>query len=110
MVNRRETLKVEEGQILSLEFTAFDVHRSSNCAEGYLMIMDGDTTTLMERSCGSSGNLVIGNSTLPFKLPPIIRSRSNTVHLVFVTGARVRERSGWRVNWSAGAAAGESLP
>ena len=82
-----ETIQVEQGLILSLQFTAFDIESHSTCAYDHLTIMDGDGTTLMEKSCGSF-------------LPADIRSTSNIVKLVFITDS-VDTRPGWSVSWSA---------
>ena len=83
---------------MSLEFTSFDLEYYSNCTYDRLTIMDGDGTTLMEKSCG--GSLVIGGQNQPdLTLPPKIRSRSNRVNLVFVTDESVT-RAGWSVKWS----------
>ena len=85
---------------MSLEFTSFDIEYDSNCTYDHLTIMDGDGTTLMEKSCGSDGNLVIGGQNQPGStLPPKIRSRSNRVNFVFVTDESVAG-AGWSVKWS----------
>ena len=81
------TIKVEEGLAVFLEFTAFNVEYSSTCRYDHLTITDGDGTTLMEKSCGST-------------LPPAIRSRTNTINLVFTTD-EIETRTGWSVSWRA---------
>ena len=89
-LEKTETIKVEEGLVLSLQFTAFDIYKyswDSTCYYDQLTITDGDGTTLMEKSCGSS-------------LPADIRSTSNIVKLVFSTD-NVDTRTGWSVSWSA---------
>ena len=86
-LQRTETIQVEEGLILSLEFNAFNVEYGSTCDYDHLTITDGDGTTLMEKTCGSS-------------LPNAITSITNSVKLLFITddsGAY----SGWSVNWAA---------
>ena len=111
-----ETIQVEQGLIISLQFTAFDIEPcGSNCVCDHLTITDGDGTILMEKSCGSSSNgsniltkgqkshvggIVIGGESIGSSLPPAIRSRSNLVNLVFRTDGSVT-RSGWSVSWSA---------
>ena len=82
-----ETIQVEQGLILSLQFTAFDIESHSTCDYDHLTITDGDGTTLMEKSCGTT-------------LPADITSTSNIVKLVFRTDGDVT-RSGWSVSWSA---------
>ena len=86
-LEKTETIKVEEGLIISLQFTAFDIHRPFSYCYDHLTITDGDGTTLMEKSCGST-------------IPADIRSTSNIVNLVFITSS-VNTRTGWSVSWSA---------
>ena len=98
---------MEEGLILSLEFTEFDIA----CPYTYLAIMDEDGLTLMEKSCGpllgeggrplDEGNiLVVGGQNITSVLPPNVRSRSNTVNIIFIT-ERYVGTSGWSLTWSA---------
>ena len=83
-----EMIEVEEGLIISLQFTAFDIEPYFTCGFDHLTITDGDGTTLMEKSCGST-------------IPADIRSTSNIVKLVFITGTLYNTGTGWSVNWSA---------
>ena len=80
---------MEEGLILSLHFTAFDIEINwdYSCPYDHLTIMDGDGTTLMEKSCGTT-------------LPANITSTSNIVKLVFSTDSG-GTGAGWSVSWSA---------
>ena len=89
-LERSETIQVEQGLILSLQFTAFDieVRWTGSCDYDHLTIMDGDGTTLMEKSCGTT-------------LPANITSKSNIVKLVFITNSGDGGNSGWSVSWSA---------
>ena len=98
-LEKTDTIQVEQGLIISLQFIAFDIeaqydyeeyesdYESFTCPYDHLTITDGDGTTLMEKSCGNS-------------LPAAIRSTSNIVNLVFIT-SRSGTSSGWSVNWSA---------
>ena len=86
-LEKTETIQVEEGLIISLQFTAFDIESHSTCRYDHLTITDGDGTPLMEKSCGST-------------IPADIRSTSNIVKLVFITDNTGR-RTGWSVSWSA---------
>ena len=82
---------MEEGLVLALQFTAFNVEDSdtqSTCDYDHLTIRDGDGTTLMEKRCGSS---------LPANT---IVSTSNRVELYFKTDSS-GAYSGWSVSWSA---------
>ena len=86
-LEKTQTIQVEQGLIISLQFTAFDIGWYSSCADDHLTITDGDGTTLMEKRCGSS-------------LPAAIRSKSNIVKLLFITDGEYSD-SGWSVSWSA---------
>ena len=86
-LEKTETIQVEEGLIISLQFTAFDIEPDSTCHFDHLTITDGDGTTLMEKSCGNP-------------IPAAIRSTSNIVKLVFITDVW-GTMTGWSVRWSA---------
>ena len=115
-LERTQTLQVEEGLILSLQFIAFNIERESiyhsdmeyksACLYDHLTITDGDGTTLMGKSCGSTsdGNIVIEGESI-FKsigssLPANVTSRSNMVNLIFSTNV-YNAKSGWNVSWTA---------
>ena len=85
-LEKTETIQVEQGLILSLQFTAFDIESHSTCPYDHLTITDGDGTTLMEKSCGTT-------------IPADIRSTSNVVNLLFSTDYAAT-RTGWSVNWN----------
>ena len=101
-LERRDTIQVEQGQILSLQFTAFTIEEEDTCGYDGLTITDGDGTTLMEKSCGtvSDGNILIGGQSIGSSLPAAIISTSNVVNLVFTTDGS-DTRSGWSVSWIA---------
>ena len=101
-LERRDTIEVAQGQILSLRFTAFVIEYQSTCRYDHLTITDGDGTTLMEKSCGtvSDGNILIGGQSIGSSLPAAILSTSNVVNLVFTTDGS-DTRSGWSVSWIA---------
>ena len=101
-LEKTETIQVEQGLTITLEFTAFEMVYCTNCICDHLTITDGDGTTLMEKSCGSTsnGDVVIGGESIGSSLPPPIRSRSNTIKLVFITNNGI-SMSGWRVSWRA---------
>ena len=82
-----QTIKVEEGLAISLEFTAFNIEYSSTCRYDHLTITDGDGTTLMRKRCGTT-------------VPDELTSRSNVVKLLFHTD-RGGTRSGWSLSWRA---------
>jgi len=99
-IDKTATLRVLEGRVMSLEFNAFYIEFDSWCRYDHLTIVDGDGTTLMEKSCGNmnlDGHVVIGDkrgSSLP-----VIRSRSNTVKFHFKTDHSL-QRPGWSVKWA----------
>ena len=96
-------IEVEEGLILSLEFSAFNIHSSSSgSCNDHLTITDGDGTTLMEKSCGSNynGYIYIGGQSISSSLPAAITSRSNMIKVVFSTDGSGRE-SGFSLSWTA---------
>ena len=85
---------------LSLEFTAFDIEYDSDCDYDHLTITEGNGAILMEKSCGSEGNFVIGGEKVNSTLPPNVWSRSNKVNFEFVTDSG-GTRPGWNVSWRA---------
>ena len=105
-LEKTQRIQVEDGLILSLEFTAFSIeldYITNNCRFDYLTITDGDGTTLMGKSCGSpyDGNTVyIGGQKIDSTLPPNIRSRTNAINIFFRTSHR-KTRPGWSISWSA---------
>ena len=86
-LQRTNTIEVEEGLVVAIEFTAFEVEFKSSCSDDHVTIKNGDGTTLMEKTCGSS-------------LPAAVTSTSNRVEIYFHTdffGSRI----GWRLTWRA---------
>ena len=73
--------------VVVLQFTSFDVEFNSVCKYDHLTITEGDGTTLMEKSCGTT-------------LPTNMTSNSNMVSLFFKTDDRDAKK-GWSVGWSA---------
>jgi len=81
-LRKTETIRVEDGMVLTLQFTAFNTETSYD----KLTIRDENGKTLMESRSGTS-------------LPPNIESRTN-VYLDFHTD-QTTVSSGWSVNWYA---------
>ena len=112
-LRKTETIQVEQGLILLLQFTAFNIespspsgsNRCSGCRCNYLTIRDGDGTILMDKSCGNTdnGDITMGGQNIGFSLPPNITSRSNVVNFIFTTTIESSNttRRGWSVTWSA---------
>ena len=94
-------IEVEEGLLIVLQFTAFDIesHPCSYCECDHLTIKDGDGTTLLEKACGWPSEGFIYGGRWTSSLPTSIRSRSNMVEIHFKTDGQVT-KSGWRVTWS----------
>ena len=101
-LDKTQTIVVESGKILRLEFTSFDVYGDpSNSCQGrgadFVKITDGDGTTLMDNSCGFSS---LDPSEFLYFLPPIITAVSNRVEIVFHTDGNGTS-FGWSLNWIA---------
>ena len=102
-LQRIQTIQVEKGLILSIQFLAFDIESSTICGD-QLTIVDGEDTAMMNKSCGStsSGNVEVGDVKIGSLLPANITSTSNTVRLVFKTDNESKyARAGWSISWRA---------
>ena len=115
------TIEVEQGQVLLLAFTVFNIDSTNDgtwgaldydidvgdnlyldmvtCPSDHLTITDSDGIILMEKSCGHI-------------LPDRITSRTNKVNLTFHTDDRdvepsfnsnryISKRAGWSIIWTA---------
>ena len=89
-LQRTNTIEVEEGLVVAMQFTAFDVEFHSTCSYDHVTIKNGDGTTLMEKTCGSS-------------LPATVISTSNNVEIYFHTDDSIIQTlgAGWRLTWRA---------
>ena len=102
-LDKRQTLQVETGKILRLEFTRFSVYTCGSltawqaCSCDYVKITDGDGTTLMDNSCGYSSE---DPSSSSYFQPPTITTRTNTVEIFFHTDGD-RTKTGWSLSWIA---------
>ena len=96
-LQKMQTIEVESGKILRLEFTSFAVYWGSTCQYDFVKITDGDGTTLMDNSCGYSDR---DPSNSNYFLPPIITTRSNRVEIFFHTDGSGTQ-TGWSLSWSA---------
>ena len=86
-LRKTEIIEVQEGLVVAIMFTAFDVESHSTCKYDHVTIKNGDGTTLMEKTCGSS-------------LPAAVTSTSNIVEIYFHTN-RWGVKSGWSLTWRA---------
>ena len=96
---KTETIQVESGKLVRLEFTHFQVFACGGvdtCSCDYVKITDGDGTTLMENSCGDSSR---DPSDPIYFMPPIITTRSNKVDIFFRT-SNVAANTGWSLSWT----------
>ena len=86
-----DTIEVDKGKVIRLEFKAFDVEDGPNCEYDSLTITqtkpNGKTKTLMAKRCGDT-------------LPPVVVSTTNKVNLLFETDSSV-VKTGWSVKWTA---------
>ena len=99
-----QTVQVDPALILSLEFTAFSVDNigdGRHCEIDYLVITEGDGTILMGKSCGEAGNLYIDSQKIDSPVPPTVKSKTNTVNILFLTTPYDTTHTGWSVNWRA---------
>ena len=98
-LDKTQTLQVETGKILRLEFTRFAVYACdiTTCPCDYVKITDGDGTTLMDNSCGYSS---WDPSDSYYFQPPTITTRTSTVEIFFHTDRRFTT-TGWSLTWIA---------
>ena len=96
-LDKTQTIEVESGKVLRLEFTHFDVYGGSTCQGDYVKITDGDGTTLMDNSCGYSSSYP---SPSYYFQPPTVTTRTNTVEIFFRTDGYGKS-TGWSLSWSA---------
>ena len=100
-LNKTETIRVETGRILRLEFTYFAVYVGgsiSTCTSDFVKITDGNGTNLMNKSCGYSN---IPQNHAWYFHPPDLTSFTNTVHVSFLTGSSNPSAIGWSLRWTA---------
>ena len=92
-LNGTTTITAKEGMVVELEFTAFNTESDWLFGgEDTLTILDNDGTVLSKERSGDC-------------LPPKMWSRTNVVHLQFVTD-RYITRTGWSANWASVAPTG----
>ena len=90
-LNQAETIIAKEGMVVDLELTVFKTESEHDKLE----IQDNDGTILLPARGG-------------YDLPPPIRTRTNVVHLRFVTD-RYSTRTGWSATWTSAKSTGENL-
>jgi len=106
-VRKLDIIEVEEGLVVAIEFTAFDVeyiYWASTCTFDHVTIKNGDGTTLMEKTCGSSSwGIYTGGQYIGSSLPGAVTSASNIVEIYFHTYTYFHSttESGWRLTWRA---------
>ena len=88
-LNWTTTITAKEGMVVELEFTAFNTESGDDT----LTILDNDGTVLSKERSGDC-------------LPPKMWSRTNVVHLQFVTDEYGGTSTGWSANWASVAPTG----
>ena len=89
-MNWTTTITAKEGMVVELEFTAFNTEPGDDT----LTILDNDGTVLSKERSGDC-------------LPPKMWSRTNVVHLQFVTDDyEYGTSTGWSANWTSVAPTG----
>ena len=96
-LEKTETIQVESGKVLRLEFTHFAVEWEPTCQYDYVRITEGDGTILMNNSCGYS---TVDPSEPNYFQPPIIKTKTNTTSIFLRTNS-LRNDPGWRLSWMA---------
>ena len=97
-LQQTNTIEVDEGLVIEMQFTAFDVESNSTC----VTIKNGNGTTLMEKTCGSSTSIYTGGQNIGSSLPAAVTSTSNTVEIYFHTAFYWSgSKPGWRLTWRA---------
>jgi len=77
---------VEEGKVVEIEFTDFEVENEPSCGYDWLMITENNEDILMNKSCGS------GNPSVD------LVSKTNSVNVRFFTDGSQTMR-GWSLTW-----------
>ena len=72
VLRKTETITVDEGLVLRLEFKAFGIENHGRYAFNHLKVVDGDWTILMDKTCSTA-------------LPPVLISDTNHVSTGFET-------------------------
>ena len=114
-LEKTQSIKVGEGEILLLEFTYFDVFALTtvveesqeittseainvdSCPFDYVQVIDNDGTMLMNKSCGY---MKVDQSDPNFYVPPNITSNTNLIDVFFRTDGN-GAKTGWSLNWRA---------
>ena len=90
-LNLKQTIQVEKGKAIRIHFTDFDVEQTPHGQCDYVVITEGDGSTLAN----------IRPSTPSFGLKDIADeffSKTDTVHILFHTDDSIN-RQGWRLIW-----------
>ena len=96
-LEKTQTIQVESGKVLRLEFTHFAVEWEPTCQYDYVRVTDGDGTILMNNSCGYSS---VDPSESNYFQPPVINTKTNSTSIFLRTNS-LRTDPGWRLSWLA---------
>ena len=95
--DKTETLQVDVGKTIRIQFTSFAVTAESSCLTNYVQVIDKDGTVLLDKSCGFSTH---DPSSPSFFLPPIITSKSNSLDIVHHREGNDTVNN-WSLTWTA---------
>ncbi|XP_053323004.1 cubilin [Spea bombifrons] len=86
-MNCTYSITVQENRIIELRFNQFELEAATSCLYDYVAVYDGSSiySNRLGKFCGKV-------------LPPVLRSTSNNMLVVFVTDSQVTE-GGWRASF-----------
>merc|ERR1712083_455990 len=80
-------ISVAAGKTIKMTFAAFSLENAYRCGWDYLMIVDGNGKTLLDKSCGSIK-------------PATVASQTNKAKVIFHSDYSVTS-SGFKIDWVA---------
>jgi len=89
--NKEYPVSVSDGNVIELTFTAFAIEAHESCGYDWLMVVDGDGTVLLDKTCGS-------------EKPNKITSKTKSITVKFFSDSSV-SLSGFRAEYKAVASA-----
>lgn len=87
-INKTYPILVEEGKVVEIEFTKFEVEYEQSCEYDWLKITESNGATILDKSCGDT------KPTSP------LLSKTNSVNVIFWTD-HSKTYNGWSLNWRA---------
>merc|ERR1712083_62875 len=83
-------ISVAAGKTIKMTFAAFSLENAYRCGWDYLMIVDGNGNTVLDKSCGS---------TMPYT-GMTVTSQTNKAKVIFHSDYSVTS-SGFKIDWVA---------